>query len=227
MIIFVETINCIYGYHSSPYSDVGLAIKQGRYEGGASDDQVLFGYAHFSDAIKGRNISRSWAGGYGRFIVELKIPYTKMIIFNSNYETDPLAWGLPAALKNPDLISSYCRQNSSKTKHIWGGVWDGTVVLFRREVLPRIASREMDQFEDKWYPIGTLAQKYPEETLAAKEARRKNKLGVQTSQGAKKLINPNELSYIDRVKYYQNKLGRNLTGLELSSLKYNKGYVPR
>jgi hypothetical protein len=223
MVILVDSINCIYGYHGSRFSDAGLAIKTGKYDGGANDDQVLFGYASFKDAIKGRDIERNWVGGYGRFITELKCPYDKMIIFDENLETNPILWNLPPNIKDPDAVSIYCQHNSSKTAHIWGGVWHGMVVLFRKNVLPRIANREMDQFEEKWYPIGTLPKKYPEETFSAIMAKRNvRRLGTQAKPG----INPKELSHDDKVKYWKNKLGRELKGYELSGLKYNPDYRP-
>jgi hypothetical protein len=226
MVILLDSINCIYGYHGSPYSDAGLAIKTGKYEGGASDDQVLFGYTSFKDAIAGRNIERRIAGGYGRFITELKCPYDKIIIFDENAEANPLVWNLPPSLKKPSEISIYCKNNSSKTKHIWGGAWKGGLVLFRKDVLPRVVSREMDQFEEKWYPIGTLPQKYPEETLSGVTLGKKRSVGVQVGHSTKG-INPKELSYEGRVDYWQSKLGKNLSKMDLASLKYSPEYVPK
>jgi hypothetical protein len=225
MVILLESINRIYGYHGSPYSDAGLAIKTGKYDGGASDDQILFGYTSFKDAIAGRNIERRTAGGYGRFITELKCPYDKMIIFDENSEVNPIAWNLPLNLTRPSEISIYCKHNSSKTKHIWGGVWKDMFVLFRKDIFPQIASREMDQFEEKWYPIGTLLQKYPEEALSGIATRKKRSVGVQIDHSIKG-INPKELSYEDRVDYWQSKLGKKLSKLELAALRNNPMYEP-
>jgi hypothetical protein len=222
MIILTETINRILGYHGSPYSDAGLAIKNGTYDGGANDDQVLFGYASFQDAINGRDIKRGRTGGYGRFITELSIPYDKMIIFDKNHKVDLLAWGLPQNLNSPDAVSIYCYHHSSRTKHIWGGVWDKCVVMFRKDVLPKIASREMDQFEEKWYPIGTLVKKYPDNTITAQSNKRTRATGLNGS----KMADPSKMSYVDRVNYWQIKTGRNLSGTELFALKHNPSYKP-
>ena len=231
MVIFREAQEYVFGYHGSPCSDAGLAMKTGKFDGGVTESLVLFSYANFKDAIDGRDIRHKRYGGYGRFITELKIPKENMALFDLQGKLiNSAAWNLPSNVQYSDInnyerFAYYCYRNSSKTKHIWGGISSGVVVLFRRDAIPKVANREMDQFEEKWHPIGTLPRMFPDDTLVARD--RSTMLVKNRSKSIDMSKDPSKMPYMDRIVYWQKILYRSLTALELSALKNNPQYRPQ
>jgi hypothetical protein len=174
----VSANSYITGYHSTPYSDAGKAIKNGTFDGGAGDDRVLFAYLKLNDILKdqAKRGGKIIYGGYGEFIVQFSVPAGNMIDFRQPSYAAVLRndFGVTASLKTSDDLSIYCYHHKKETSGIWGCIdKDSVVILFKKSVFRHLKNIKVcNQTESpiQWYDVDAIIKKYPDHTIASKQS---------------------------------------------------------